>query len=90
MKKKEGKGAMELEWATAHFFYVESQYSKLYCDTGLDRHGLGDRPGRSACAVGPQAEPRCAPGAPDSVLTQCTIWDTVHEHCSRGLKKFIK
>ena len=44
MKKK--KRCRKLEWATAHFFSkCESQYSKLYCDTGFDRHGLGDRPG---------------------------------------------
>ena len=40
------KRCRKLEWATAHFFSkCESQYSKLYCDTGFDRHGLGDRPG---------------------------------------------
>ena len=38
---------MELEWATAHFSKFESQYNKLYCYTGLDRHGLGERPGRA-------------------------------------------
>ena len=32
------------------FSKCESQYSKLYCDTGLDKHGLGDRPGHAgAC-----------------------------------------
>ena len=38
-------------WATAQFFSkCESQYSKLYCDTELDKQGLGDRPGRAAGA----------------------------------------
>ena len=31
------------------FSKFESHYSKLYCDTEPDRHGLGDRPG---CVVG--------------------------------------
>ena len=51
-EKKEFAG--ETGWATAHFFSkCESQYSKLYCDTGLDRQGLGDGPGRAAGAQGP-------------------------------------
>ena len=55
-KKKQRKGAVELEWATAHFFSkFESQYNKLYCDTGPDRHGLGDRPG---CARAHSGKPR--------------------------------
>ena len=32
------------------FSKCESQYNKLYCGTGLDRHGLGDRPRRAAGA----------------------------------------
>ena len=34
------------------FSKCESQYCKLYCDTRLDRHGLGDRPGRARGAQG--------------------------------------
>ena len=30
-----------------NFSKCESQYCKLYCDTRLDRHALGDRPGRA-------------------------------------------
>ena len=44
MKKKMMKKKMLQEgcWATAqNFSKCESQYSKLYCDTGLERHGLG-------------------------------------------------
>ena len=51
-EKKKRKGAVELEWATANFSKFESQYNKLYCDTGLDRQGLGERPGRAAGAQG--------------------------------------
>ena len=49
MKKK---GVVELEWAIAYFSKFESQYNKLYCDIGLDRHGLGDRPGTVASSQG--------------------------------------
>ena len=35
-----------------YFSKFESQYSKLYCDIGLDRQGLGDGPGRAAGAQG--------------------------------------
>ena len=44
------------------FFFskCESQYNKLYCDTGLDRHGLGDKPG---CAAGAQGRVRGVQGA---------------------------
>ena len=37
---------------------------------------------RAVCA---QAGPGCAPGAPDSVLTQCTILSHCSGHCSRAL-----
>ena len=32
------------------FSKCESQYNKLYCDTGLDRQGLGDGPGGASSA----------------------------------------
>ena len=45
------------------FFFskCESQYNKLYYDTRLDRHGLGEWPGRAA---GPQGGGRGAHGCP--------------------------
>ena len=58
------------------------------------RHGSTDattwRPARAvraAWAQCTQAGPGCAPGASNPVLTQCTVWDTVHVHCSRGFQK---
>ena len=53
MKKKK-KRCRKLEWAIAHicFFKCESQYNKLYCDTRLDRHDLGDRLGSARGAHG--------------------------------------
>ena len=43
------------------FFFskCESQHSKMYCDTGLDRQGLGERPGHAAGArKGAHGQPR--------------------------------
>ena len=52
----EKKGREKVQWSwnglLPIFSKFESQYSKLYCDTGLDRHGLGDRPGHAAGAKG--------------------------------------
>ena len=42
MKKKKEE---EKRCSGAVFSKFESQYRKLYCDTGLDRQGLGDGPG---------------------------------------------
>ena len=38
-------------------------------------------------AVGEQPESGCVPGAPNSVLTQCTIFSHCLRHCSRGFQK---
>ena len=48
------------------FFFskCESQYSKLYCDTGLDRQGLGDGPGRARARKGVQGVHKGAHGRP--------------------------
>ena len=52
-------------WATAQFFSkCESQYCKLYCDTGLDRHGLGDRTRRVAGAQGHALSATIRPAGP--------------------------
>ena len=50
MKKKNCRG----DWLgyCPFFSKCELQYSKLYSDTGLDRQGLGDRPGSAAGAQG--------------------------------------
>ena len=58
-KKKNCKG----DWlAYCPFFSkCESQYNKLYCDTGLDKQGLGDGPRRAA---GTQGRARGAHGRP--------------------------
>ena len=60
--------------------------------TTQPRHG---RPGHNAHDLCAQAGQGCAPGAPNPVLTQCTVseslfgkmfMNTVHEHCSRGFQ----
>ena len=52
MKKKCAKKKKRCRKATGllpkFFSKCESQYSKLYCDTRLDRQGLGDRPKHTA------------------------------------------
>ena len=63
----------------------------------MPRHGvLCARPWRSARGLCAQAEPRCAPSAPDPVLDSVHCFqslfgtlfmNTVHEHCSRGFQK---
>ena len=48
--------------------------------------------GRCARTVGTQVGSfGCAPGAPNLFLTQYTVWDIVHEHCSQKFfeKKII-
>ena len=54
------------------------RYGTLHATT-RPRHG---RPGRSAGGLCAQAGPGCAPGAPDSVLTQCTVLSHCLDHCS--------
>ena len=72
-----------------NFSKYESQYSKLYCDTGLDRHGLGDKPGRAA---GVQGVRRSAHGRPRyGRLGHDTGHDTVTTrpawaHCARPVR----
>ena len=46
------------------FSKFESQYSKLYYDTGLDRHGLGDRLGHARARRGAQGQARGRRGKP--------------------------
>ena len=61
MREREKKYKLKNKVAGSRMAYYpffskcESQYSKLYCETGLDRHGFGDRPG---CAVGVQGARR--------------------------------